>query len=71
MFITFFLRYSQNFFMQSLPLYTSYLFPMSLNNDVVDMEKPDGIRSFTFVVDDLSGLFLDTSIFSIRDSRSA
>ena len=35
------------------------------------MEKPDGIRSFTFVIDDLSGLFLDTSIFSIRDSRSA
>ena len=71
MFITFFLRYSQNFFMQSLSLYTSYLFPMSLNNDVVDMEKPDGIRSFTFAVDDLSRLFFDTSIFSIRDSRPA
>ena len=27
--------------MQSLPLHTSYLFPMSLNDDIVDIEKPD------------------------------
>ena len=55
----------QNFFIQSLPLYTSCLFPMLLHEDCVGIEKPDGISSLTFVVDEFSGLFLHPSIFSI------
>ena len=57
---------SQNFFMQSLPLSS-----MLLNEDMVDIEKHDGMSSFTFVVDEFSGLFLYPSIFSIIHSRSA
>ena len=30
---------SENFFMQSLPLYTSCLFSMTLNDNIVDIEK--------------------------------
>ena len=44
---------------------------MLLNDDIVDIEKPDGICSPTFVVDEFSGLFLHPSIFSIKHSRSA
>ena len=47
---------SQNFFIQSWPLYT-YLFSMFLNDDIVDIEKPDGIYSLTSGVDEFSGLF--------------
>ena len=57
--------------MQSLPLYTSFLISMLLNHDIIDIEKPDGICSPTFVVDEFSGLFLHPSIFSIKHSRSA
>ena len=42
-----------------------------LYDDIVDIEKPDGICSLTFVVDEFSGLFLHPSIFSIVHSRSA
>ena len=44
---------------------------MLLNYDVVDIQKPGGIRSITVVVDKFSGLFLDPSIFFIKHSRSA
>ena len=44
---------------------------MSLNDNIVDIEKPDGICLPTFVVNELSGLFLHPSIFSIKHSRSA
>ena len=44
--------------------YTSCLFSISLN--IIDIEKPDGIVSLAFVVNDFSGLFLYTSIFSIK-----
>ena len=44
---------------------------MLLKKDIVDIEKPDGICSLTFVVDEFSGLFLHPSIFSIIHSRSA
>ena len=57
--------------MQSFHLYTLYLFSMFLNSDIVDIEKLDGVFSFTFVVNELSGLFLHPSIFSIKHSRSA
>ena len=44
--------------MQSLPLYTSCLFPMILNDNIVDIEKADGICLLTFAEDEFSGLFL-------------
>ena len=62
---------SQNFFIQSLPVYTLHLFSMLLNEDLVGIEKPDQISSLTFVIDELSELFLHLSIFSIIHSRSA
>ena len=61
----------QNFLMQSLPLYMLCLFSMLLDEDIADIEKPDGIYLLTFVVDEFSGLFLHPSIFSIIHSRSA
>ena len=47
------LENSQNFFMQSLPLYASCLLSMLLNEDILGIEKSDGIFSLTFVVDKL------------------
>ena len=47
------------------------LFSMLLHEDIVDIERPDGICSLTFVADEFSGLFLHPSIFSIIHSRSA
>ena len=42
---------------------------MILNEDVVDIEKPDGIYSLNFDVDEFSELFLHPSIFSIIHSK--
>ena len=42
----------QKLFMQSLHLYGSGLFSVLLNQDIVDIEKPDGIGLLTFVVDE-------------------
>ena len=56
---------SQNFFMQSLPLYTSCLFSMLLNDDIIGIEKPDEICSPTSSVNEFLELFLHPSIFSI------
>ena len=39
--------------------------------NIVDIEKPNEISSPTFVVDELSGLFLHLSDFSTKHSRSA
>ena len=44
---------------------------MLLNEDIVDIEKPDGICFLEFVVDEFSELFLHPSIFSITYSKSA
>ena len=44
---------------------------MLLNEDVVDIGKPDGTYSLTFVVDKCSALFLHPAIFCIKHSRSA
>ena len=44
---------------------------MLLNDDIIDIEKSDGICLPTFVVNEFSGLFLRPSIFSIKYSRSA
>ena len=57
--------------MQSLPLYILCLFAMFLNDDIVDIEKLDGICSLTFAVDKFSGLFLHPSIFYVIYLRSA
>ena len=59
--------------MQSLPLGTSCLFSMLLNDGVAETEKPDGIFSLNFVVDEFSRLeyirFLNSSMFSIIHSK--
>ena len=65
-----FLKDSQNFFMQSLPLYASCLFSMLLNDNIVEMKKAEGICLPTFSVDDFSGLFIHPSIFSIKHTGS-
>ena len=44
---------------------------MLLNDDIVDIEKSDGMCSPAFVVDDISGLFLHPLIFSIKLLKSA
>ena len=44
---------------------------MILNEDIVDIDKPDGICLLAVVVDEFSGLFLHPSIFCIIHSRSA
>ena len=44
---------------------------MSLNDDIVDIEKPDRICTPTFAVYNLSGLFLHPFGFFIIDLRSA
>ena len=43
---------------------------MSLIDDFVDIEKAYGICLLTFVVKDVSGLFLHPSILFIKHSRS-
>ena len=43
---------------------------MLLNDDIVDVEKPNGICSPPLVVDEYSGLFLHPSVFPIKNSRS-
>ena len=58
---------SQKLFMQSLPLYTSCLFSMPLNENAVYIEK----CLLTFLVDNFLGFFLHASIFSIKDLRSS
>ena len=63
------LKNSKSFFIQYLLLYTSSLFYMLLNEDVVDIEKPVGISSLTFVADEFSWLFLHPSIFSTIHSK--
>ena len=44
---------------------------MLLNEDIVDIEKPDGTCWLTFVAGEFSGLRLRPSIFSIIHSRPA
>ena len=48
---------------------TSCLFSMLLNEDIVDIGKPDGICSLTFVVDKFLGLFYihQSFVLNIKD----
>ena len=67
-FLARFLKDSQSFFMQSLLLFTSCFFSILLNDDIVEIEKPDGISLPAFAVDEFSGLFSHQSIFlNIQD----
>ena len=68
-FIAYSLKNSQNLFIQSLNLYKSWVLSMLVNEDIAEIEKGDGICSFTFVVDEFSGLFLHPSIFSMIHLR--
>ena len=43
--ISCFLKDSQNVFVQSLPLHTSFLFSVVLNENIIDFKEPDGICS--------------------------
>ena len=49
----------------------SCLFSTLLNGNIVDIVKPDGICSLTFVVAKCSWLFLHPSVFAIKHWRSA
>ena len=44
---------------------------MSLNDEFLDTERPDGMCLLAFVVDDFSESFLHQSAFTIKESRSA
>ena len=44
---------------------------MLLNEDIVAIEKSDGVCLLTFVVDEFSGLFLHSPIFSTIHSKTA
>ena len=52
-------------------LYTSCLFSVFLNDNIVDIQTPDGICSPTFVVDEVQGLFLHSSFIFVKHLRSA
>ena len=65
------MKIHKKIFVQSLPLYTSCLFSMSLNDNIVDIEKSYGICSLSSAEDDFSGLFLHPPLFTIKDPRSA
>ena len=65
------LKDSQNFFMKSLPLYTSCLLSIPSKVHIVEIEYSQGTCSPTFVVDDFSELFLNPSILLIKYPRSA
>ena len=51
------LRDSQNFFMQSLHLYTSSWYSMFINGDIVDTENSYGICFLAFVENEIWRLF--------------
>ena len=65
------LKDSKNFFRQSLSLYTSCLFYMLLDDNIVEIEKPEGMCWPAFAVDKFSGLFILLSAFSITYSTFA
>ena len=44
---------------------------MLLGEDIIDIEKPDGICSPTFYLDKFSVLILHPSVFYIKDSKPA
>ena len=61
------LKDSQNFFMQSSPLYTSALTPIPSNVYIVDNECLQAVYSPTFVLNDFLELFLHPSVHLIKN----
>ena len=61
----------EKFFIQFFPKYKLSLFSILPNAHIVDIEYPQGICSPIFVVQVFAGLFLQLSIFLIKDSISA
>ena len=43
---------------------------MLLDDDIVEIEKPDGICLLNFVVNEFQGFILHPSVFPIKHSRS-
>ena len=56
--------------MQSSPLYIAYLFSMYLNENFVEIEKPDQMCLTIFLVHNLLRLYLHPTIFYIKNSKS-
>ena len=52
--------------MQLLLKYTSCLFSIFLNDDIVDIEQPDGMCSLTFVLNKFSGLLFNHQSFLLK-----
>ena len=65
------LKDSQSFLVQSLTLYKLCLISIFLNDDIGGIEKNDGICLSNLAVDEFSLLFSQSSVFSIKHSRSA
>ena len=61
----------QNFFIQSSPRYKLYLFFILPNAHLFDIEYSQGILLPIFDVEDFSGLFVQLSIFLIKNLMSA
>ena len=61
----------QKLFIQSSPLYSSWLSSMVLNDDIVEIKKSDGRCLATFVVDDFADFYYNPSILLIKGSKSA
>ena len=59
------LKDSQNFSLQSSPLYTSYLLSSPPNFHIVDIEYQQNMFSDTLVAGNFQGLFLHSSNFLI------
>ena len=66
-----FIAYTENLSIEPLPLFTICLSSVLLNEDIADIKKPDEISLLTFTLNEISGLFLYPSIFSIIHSTSA
>ena len=58
-------------FIQSFSRYKVWLFSKWSNDQIVDIEYPQGIFSPISVVEDYSGLFAHSSIILIKDSMLA
>ena len=61
----------QNIFIQSSPRYKLYLFSILPNAHLFDIEYSQGILLPIFDVEDSSGLFVQLSIFLIKNLMSA
>ena len=60
-------KVSQNFFMKILTLYTFRLISMILNDDLVNIEKPDAICSPTFGLHEIfKTIFTPISLFLLN-----